>query len=73
MQEMDLIEVLWKQDVDLGFTLTPLTVSSGTSCGGGSATKGANAGADSSDDLEKLKVLLEIKNDDDKVGDCADG
>ncbi|XP_062703305.1 segmentation protein cap'n'collar isoform X2 [Aedes albopictus] len=71
-EEMDLIEVLWKQDVDLGFTLTPLTVSSGTSCGGGSGTKGANAGADSSDDLEKLKVLLEIKNDDDKKKDNND-
>ncbi|KXJ83929.1 hypothetical protein RP20_CCG026956 [Aedes albopictus] len=32
----------------------------------------ANAGADSSDDLEKLKVLLEIKNDDDKKKDNND-
>uniref|UniRef100_A0A1Q3FG62 Putative bzip transcription factor nrf1 n=1 Tax=Culex tarsalis TaxID=7177 RepID=A0A1Q3FG62_CULTA len=66
-EEMDLIEVLWKQDVDLGFTLTPPTavVAGGT----GSAVAGAKGGADSSDDLEKLKVLLEIKNDDDKKKD----
>ncbi|XP_065073145.1 segmentation protein cap'n'collar isoform X2 [Ochlerotatus camptorhynchus] len=62
LKEMDLIEVLWKQDVDLGFTLTPPTVGAGMGVG----TKG---GADSSDDLEKLKVLLEIKNDDDKKKD----
>lgn len=61
---MDLIEVLWKQDVDLGFTLTPPTIVTG-------AGVGAKGGADSSDDLEKLKVLLEIKNDDDKVSECA--
>ncbi|XP_039439779.1 segmentation protein cap'n'collar isoform X1 [Culex pipiens pallens] len=67
LEEMDLIEVLWKQDVDLGFTLTPPTavVAGGT----GSAVAGAKGGADSSDDLEKLKVLLEIKNDDDKKKD----
>lgn len=67
LKEMDLIEVLWKQDVDLGFTLTPPTavVAGGT----GSAVAGAKGGADSSDDLEKLKVLLEIKNDDDKKKD----
>lgn len=64
--------MLWKQDVDLGFTLTPLTVPSGASGGAtsGMATKGATSAEDSSDDLEKLKVLLEIKHDDDKVGDC---
>lgn len=68
LKEMDLIEVLWKQDVDLGFTLTPPTA--GVAGGGtGTAVSGAKGGADSSDDLEKLKVLLEIKNDDDKKKD----
>lgn len=67
LEEMDLIEVLWKQDVDLGFTLTPPTaLVTGGAAGNAVAAKG---GADSSDDLEKLKVLLEIKNDDDKKKD----
>ncbi|XP_055634848.1 segmentation protein cap'n'collar isoform X2 [Toxorhynchites rutilus septentrionalis] len=60
IKEMDLIEVLWKQDVDLGFTLTPPTFAAE-----GSASAGKEA-TDSSDDLEKLKVLREIKNNEDK-------
>lgn len=49
---MDLIEVLWKQDVDLGYnpiipTLNP------------TQQKEAN----SEDELEKLKALLELKTD----------
>lgn len=71
LKEMDLIEVLWKQDVDLGFTLTPPTavVAGGGGTGTGTGVAGVKGGADSSDDLEKLKVLLEIKNDDDKKKD----
>ncbi|XP_058449720.1 segmentation protein cap'n'collar isoform X2 [Malaya genurostris] len=61
-KEMDLIEVLWKQDVDLGFTLTAPTA---VAAGSGTAKGGAN----SSDDLEKLKVLLEIKDGEDKRKD----
>lgn len=68
LKEMDLIEVLWKQDVDLGFTLTPPTAVV-TGAGGTGSAVAAKGGADSSDDLEKLKVLLEIKNDDDKKKD----
>ncbi|XP_058811889.1 segmentation protein cap'n'collar isoform X2 [Topomyia yanbarensis] len=62
LKEMDLIEVLWKQDVDLGFTLTAPTA---VAAGSGTAKGGAN----SSDELEKLKVLLEIKDDEDKKKD----
>ena len=49
---MDLIEVLWKQDVDLGYN--PILPS-------------LNAApvkeAESIDDIEKLKALLELKTD----------
>lgn len=53
-QEMDLIEVLWKQDVDLGYnpiipTLNPTT----------QQQKDASA----EDEIEKLKALLELKTD----------
>uniref|UniRef100_A0A2M4DKG2 Putative bzip transcription factor nrf1 n=1 Tax=Anopheles darlingi TaxID=43151 RepID=A0A2M4DKG2_ANODA len=65
-QEMDLIEVLWKQDVDLGFTLTnaPATsATAGTRATANAAGAEATTKPDSEDDLEKLKALLEIKND----------
>ena len=45
---MDLIEVLWKQDVDLGYN-PPLSVS--------------QKEAAAEDDIEKLKALLEMKDD----------
>lgn len=53
-QEMDLIEVLWKQDVDLGYnpiipTLNP------------TAQQQKEAAAE--DEIEKLKALLELKTD----------
>ena len=49
---MDLIEVLWKQDVDLGYnpiipTLNPAQQKE----------------ASSEDEIEKLKALLELKTD----------
>lgn len=47
---MDLIEVLWKQDVDLGFN---------PSLSAPSNQKGTSA----EDDIEKLKALLELKED----------
>ncbi|XP_050095923.1 segmentation protein cap'n'collar isoform X2 [Anopheles aquasalis] len=64
-QEMDLIEVLWKQDVDLGFTLTNAPATSIAAGTRATANAGAEATTkpDSEDDLEKLKALLEIKND----------
>uniref|UniRef100_A0A182PJ21 Uncharacterized protein n=1 Tax=Anopheles epiroticus TaxID=199890 RepID=A0A182PJ21_9DIPT len=83
--EMDLIEVLWKQDVDLGFTLANAglaatsTANSNAPEGTSSCTDTASATnikCDSEDDLEKLKVLLEIKNDKnadyEKTHDAAD-
>lgn len=48
---MDLIEVLWKQDVDLGYVPTPTTVRTETS------------EKDASDDIEKIKALLQLKED----------
>ena len=52
-QEMDLIEVLWKQDVDLGFTLTPPSKL---------IENNPKAKTDNDEDIEKLKALLEIEN-----------
>lgn len=49
---MDLIEVLWKQDVDLGFTLVDQTPAKPAS----TSTSEKN----SADDLEKLKALEAI-------------
>lgn len=51
-KDMDLIEVLWKQDVDLGFTLVEPT----------STTKkvASTSGKESEDDIEKLKALEAI-------------
>uniref|UniRef100_A0A182JM05 Uncharacterized protein n=1 Tax=Anopheles atroparvus TaxID=41427 RepID=A0A182JM05_ANOAO len=65
-EEMDLIEVLWKQDVDLGFTLNNAAVPGPAEGTGTSSADAASAGSikcDNEDDLEKLKALLEIKND----------
>ncbi|OAD57974.1 hypothetical protein WN48_00940 [Eufriesea mexicana] len=56
---MDLIEVLWKQDVDLGFTLVEPTT----------ATKKASTlekGTDEIDEIEKLKALEAINGSNEK-------
>lgn len=52
MQESELIEVLWKQDVDLGFSLAPPSTS---------LKKEESHSAE--DDAEKLNALLELKNE----------
>ena len=52
---MDLIEVLWKQDVDLGFTLEDATAPDKT------------LEKESEDDIEKLKALEAINSADEKV------
>lgn len=49
---MDLIEVLWKQDVDLGYNPILPTLNSAPL-----------KEAESIDDIEKLKALLELKTD----------
>lgn len=59
---MDLIEVLWKQDVDLGFTLVdPLTAKN----------PATSSKKESEDDIEKLKALEAINAADDKVSSTS--
>ncbi|GAB0095618.1 segmentation protein cap'n'collar [Sergentomyia squamirostris] len=52
-EESELIEVLWKQDVDLGFSLAPPATTS-------LKKEESHCAAD---DVEKLKALLELKNE----------
>lgn len=54
-QDMDLIEVLWKQDVDLGFSLDLFNPSKPE--GEGKAVRVED------DDVEKLKALEALKNE----------
>nr|KAF7427307.1 hypothetical protein H0235_007001 [Vespula pensylvanica] len=54
VQDMDLIEVLWKQDVDLGFTLVEPT---STSC---KKKVASTSDKESEDEIEKLKALEAI-------------
>jgi hypothetical protein len=56
---MDLIEVLWKQDVDLGFTIVDPAPT---------AKIVATSSKKELDDVEKLKTLEAINAADDKVG-----
>lgn len=51
---MDLIEVLWKQDVDLGYNPLPANNPS---------LLPAQKEKKAEDDVEKLKALLELKTD----------
>uniref|UniRef100_A0A6B2E650 Putative bzip transcription factor nrf1 n=1 Tax=Phlebotomus kandelakii TaxID=1109342 RepID=A0A6B2E650_9DIPT len=54
-EESELIEVLWKQDVDLGFSLAPPSTS---------LKKEENHSVhNAEDDAEKLNALLELKNE----------
>lgn len=57
-QDMDLIEVLWKQDVDLGFTLVEPTTA---------AKKAPTVEKESDDEIEKLKTLEAINGSNEKV------
>lgn len=52
-QESEIVEVLWKQDVDLGYSLTPYVPEE-------AAKTAANQ---TDDDTEKLKALEELKDD----------
>lgn len=58
---MDLIEVLWKQDVDLGFTLVEPT---STSC---KKKVASTSDKESEDEIEKLKALEAINATNQKV------
>lgn len=62
---MDLIEVLWKQDVDLGYN--PIIPA---------PNPVQHKERSSEDEIEKLKALLELKTDkvkcDKQVGNCED-
>lgn len=49
---MDLIEVLWKQDVDLGYNPVIPTIN-----------PAQEKETSSDDEIEKLKALLELKTD----------
>ncbi|XP_067618210.1 segmentation protein cap'n'collar isoform X2 [Eurosta solidaginis] len=56
IQETDIEEVLWKQDVDLGFSLTPAPIDK-NDC------HVKDCGAVIKDDIEKLKALNKLKLD----------
>ncbi|KAK9299829.1 hypothetical protein QLX08_007280 [Tetragonisca angustula] len=56
-EDMDLIEVLWKQDVDLGFTLVEPTTA---------AKKAPTVEKGSDDEIEKLKALEAINGSNEK-------
>lgn len=56
-QESEIVEVLWKQDVDLGYTLaSPAKIAS-------PQESAANSSGLNKDDCEKLKALQELKSE----------
>lgn len=57
-QESEIVEVLWKQDVDLGYTLAPAKAASSKD-----ATVNSSGTVLNTDDKEKLKALQDLKND----------
>lgn len=57
LQESEIVEILWKQDVDLGYSLEPIKL---PTVAESLFIKNAN---DSDDETEKLKALEEIKNE----------
>lgn len=56
-QESEIVEVLWKQDVDLGYTLAPPAKI------GSPKDAAANSSGLNTDESEKLKALQELKRD----------
>lgn len=66
LQDMDLIEVLWKQDVDLGFSLEVSQTKSEKPDPEGAAA-GPTTSLGSDDNLEKLKALKAAEDDAIKV------
>lgn len=62
-QESDIVEVLWKQDVDLGYSLTPYTAASDAEDAANATNKAAAAivANQSAEEKEKLCALEELK------------
>ncbi|KAJ1521210.1 hypothetical protein ONE63_002898 [Megalurothrips usitatus] len=72
---MDLIEVLWKQDVDLGFSLEYFNAAAAAQKAGGAANDSApepgSSGSGTTDELEKIKILNELNAS--EVSNCPGG
>ncbi|XP_018578767.1 segmentation protein cap'n'collar isoform X1 [Anoplophora glabripennis] len=66
-EDMDLIEVLWKQDVDLGFSVENATPKLEKLDPESSAVDATTSGDLENDDLEKVKTLKAINEDKIKV------
>lgn len=58
-QESEIVEVLWKQDVDLGYTLAPPVKTDST----GDSTNNPSVSNINAEENEKLKVLQDLKNE----------
>ncbi|XP_023246315.1 segmentation protein cap'n'collar isoform X2 [Copidosoma floridanum] len=63
-EDMDLIEVLWKQDVDLGFTLVDPVVPAKSAA--------TSSKKESEDDIEKLKALEAINASNDQLKEAKE-
>ncbi|KAF5294494.1 hypothetical protein FQR65_LT01620 [Abscondita terminalis] len=62
-EDMDLIEVLWKQDVDLGFSLQPSESTSHTKPEPGYLQNSPTTSLYGDDDIEKLKTLKAVNRE----------
>ncbi|KAF5284797.1 hypothetical protein FQA39_LY04522 [Lamprigera yunnana] len=62
-EDMDLIEVLWKQDVDLGFSLQPIESTSNTKSELGHPQNSTPTSSLHGDDIEKLKTLKAVNQE----------
>lgn len=58
LQESEIVEVLWKQDVDLGYTLAPAKATSSKDATASSSNAELNV-----DETEKLKALQDLKEE----------
>lgn len=58
LQESEIVEVLWKQDVDLGYTLAPAKAASSKE-----ATVNSSGTVLNTDETEKLKALRDLKEE----------
>lgn len=61
---MDLIEVLWKQDVDLGFSLQPVeSINNKPDVDNIQSLPAATTSLNGDDDIEKLKTLKAVNKE----------